>query len=123
MLIPEPARLLGHLRKMCRSSDGLYWNGEHSDLHPVLYVMGLVAGRIRPDVIQEITPGYFRPSDWLSVRLILAVTRGVLSWFVSLITPHHQPMQPVGKPLPDSFSEVPARPEKPRVGRFCGLLV
>uniref|UniRef100_UPI0021C852CB hypothetical protein n=1 Tax=Escherichia coli TaxID=562 RepID=UPI0021C852CB len=69
MLIPEPARLLGHLRKMCRSSDGLYWNGVHSDLHPVLYVMGLVAGRIRPDVIQEITPGYFRPSDWLSVRL------------------------------------------------------
>lgn len=31
---------------------------------------------------QEIAPGYFRPSDWLSVRLVLAVTRGVLSWAV-----------------------------------------
>lgn len=68
-------------------------------------------------------PGYSLLSDWLSVRLVLAVARGVLSWFVSPITPHRQPMQPVGKPLLDSFSEVPARPEKPRVGRFCGLLV
>src|SRR5699024_7434698 len=72
---------------------------------------------------REITPGYFRPSDWLSVRWGLSVTCGVLPWFVSLITPHRQPMQPIGKSLRDSVSEVPASPERPRVGRFCVLLV